>query len=569
MRKLYQWIDSLWQWIAERVFVRFEFNLPVSELRKLAEAGRLSFALTSGGFVEWLILSSWCRKEGFGAILIANRRRILLFAKPLYFFQICFKRKSYAELFLSEEHGPRLLICPFHERKQPFDPTPAESLLSGIYNGLQGRGFFLVPIFVLWRKHVRGAAKKLSEHFLGLGSSPNLIGKIWYLARQRKDSAVRSLTPITMEAKENSEGTEIEETEAMRAAKNARRRILVQVNQEMRVVLGPRYLSPHSVKENLLKDPDILKAISDVAQTSGQDRKRVMMLAYKNLTEIVANYQYRTIEFMYLFLSWLFTRVFKGVNVNEKELQNVREVMKTKPVVFICAHRSHFDYLVIPYVLFMQDMVTPHIAAGLNMAFWPMSTFMRSGGAFFIRRSFRGDGLYTVCLRKYIEYLLKNRYNIKYFIEGTRSRTGKMLAPAYGLLKMVMEPCRNKVIEDIALVPVSICYEELPEQGAYSKELLGAQKDKENARALFRSRKVIKTNFGKVYVRFADPISVKDTYQLAGGAAPTLTLQKTAFQICKSINDVSPITARAIVSTVFLAHPMASLPLQKVHSIGT
>jgi glycerol-3-phosphate O-acyltransferase len=571
LNKIYEWIDRIWQWIAETVFVRFEFDLPVEDLKKLESEGKLVFSIVQGGIFEYFIISSWCRSQGFGAILIANRKRVLLLAKPLCFLQILFGRKTYADLFLSSEPGPRLLFCPAHERKKPFVPTPVEKLLCELF---AAEKFIAVPFLILWRKHVRGATRKLSEYFFGLGSKPNLIGKIWYLARQRKDSIVRSLGAFPIRSKElaelpdpaSGENDSEAESEAMKAAKLARRRILVATNQELRVVLGPRYLSPHSVKETLLRDPDIQSLVTEIAAKEGVDRKKIMMRAYKDLNEIVASYNYRTIEVMYVLLTWVFTRVFDGVIVEDAELQKVREIMKTKPVVFIPCHRSHLDYLVIPYVLFLHDIVTPHIAAGINLAFWPAGPFMRSGGAFFIRRSFRGDALYSTALRKYIEYLLKNRWNIKFFIEGTRSRSGKMLPPAYGLLKNIMEAYRHKVCDDIALVPVSICYDEIPEQGTYSKELAGAQKKKESVRGLLRSRKVIKKKIGKVYVRFAEPIFVKDVFKLSEELHfdSTLMLQKTAFQVCKEINDVTYITPKALVSSVLVGHRLPTLSLQEI-----
>ena len=161
---------------------------------------------------------------------------------------------------------------------------------------------------------------------------------------------------------------------------------------------------------------------------------------------------------------------------------------------------------------------------------------MRKGGAFFIRRSFRGNDLYALLLKKYVEFLLKNKHNIKFFIEGTRSRSGKMLPPAYGILKMILESYRNKALEDIALVPVSLSYDEVFEEGSYTRELQGASKEKESAKGLLKSRKIIKRKFGKVYVRFADPLSVKEIVQKSDSLQtdPKLTLQKTAFQICKS-----------------------------------
>lgn len=573
MAKLYEWIDRIWQQIAEIVFVRFEFDLPADRFRGILRGGRLTFALTSGGIIEWLILSSWCRRNGLDAILVSNRKRILLLSKPIYFFQVILRRKKFVDLFLSEqETGPRLLFCPSRERrKQPFDPTPVEGILGELYSQSAKNhavsSFTIVPILILWRKFLRRDSRTLSEYFLGIGSRPSLIGKIWYLIRRRKDSTVRSLDEIQLMLKEKTESLEnSDESESVRVAKNTRRRILVRVSQELRVVLGPRYLSTHSVKETLMKDPEFQKFLSEVAAREKLDRRKAMLLAYKNFTEIAANYRYRTIEVLYVFLTWLFTRVFDGVDIEDGEMHRIREIMKTKPVVFVSAHRSHFDSIVIPYVLFLHDMVTPHIATGINLKFWPLGPFLRSAGAFFIRRSFRGDVLYSMCFKKYVEYLLKSRIPIKFFIEGTRSRSGKMLPPAHGLLKTVLESVSRKMCEDVALVPVSICYDQVPEEGSYTKELSGEQKTKESAGSLLRSRKIIYKNMGRVYVRFAAPVSAREVHLRTerDKTDPTLALQKTAFQICKSINDASPVTPISLVATVLLGLRIPTVSLQDI-----
>lgn len=568
MAKLYEWIDSLWQWIAEKVFVRFEFNLPVSELQKMAQEGRLTFSLTHGGITEWLILSSWCRSQGFGAILVANRKRVLIFAKPKYFLQILFRRRRYSDLFLGSEPGPRLMYISGRERKRPFEPTPVEKLLCDIYSAGESQKYPIVPVFILWRKHMRGPVRSLGEYLFGLSSNPNLIGKIWYLARKRKDSTVKALGIVRMnESREVLEYDDaFDDSEAMRVAKNTRRKILVEASQEMRVMVGPRYASPISVKETLMRDPELLEVIRKVAAAEGVDVRKVMSRAYQNLTEIVSNYRFRFIEVMYVVLTWIFTKVFDGMEADEEELHKVRELMKTKAVVFASCHRSHLDYLVIPYLFFVHDMVTPYILAGINMGFWPVGYFLRLGGAFYVRRSFRGDVLYSMCLKKYVHFLLRNRYNIKFFIEGTRSRSGKMLAPAYGFLKMVMEASQQRVAEEIVIVPVSICYDEVPEQGAYTKELAGGTKVKESARELLKSRKLVKKNFGKVYVKFADPLYLKDitAEKERSGADAKLVLQKTAFQVCKGINDVTPITPKSLVSSVLLGADSAALSLEEI-----
>lgn len=569
MNRFYDWIDRVWVWIAERLFVRFQFDLPVKQLQHQIQNGRLIFAMVDGGFFEWLLLSSWSRSQGLGAIEAANRKRILFLSQPSFFFRYLFGRVSYAGLFLDERKKPRLLCLSGRERKKINVPTPTESLLCELYSrgsasGELG-GIVVVPVLITWRRHVRGS-RQWSEYLLGLSSRPNTIGKMWYLLRRRTDSTVKALAPLPLakgdRALQKIEG--YDENEAMRAAKSERRKILVAVQQEMRVLLGPRYHSPSLIKETVLRDPEIQALITRLAQEENRDRKEILSRAYKDLTEISADYRFRLIEVVYVFLTWLFSKVFDGMNAKDDQWQSVREIMKTKPVVFIPCHRSHFDYLVLPYVLFVHDMVTPHIAAGINLAFWPVGKFLRMGGAFFIRRTFRGDSLYQAVLTKYVHTLLAHRYNVKFFIEGTRSRSGKMLAPAYGMLKMVMEAYPARVCEDVALVPVSICYDEIPEQGAYSRELGGGTKTKESAWELLRSSDVVRRRFGKVYVRVAPALSTKEIYAHNQGEDSKLRLQKTAFQICKSICDVTPITPKSLVSTAFLCHRNPLLTLEEV-----
>ncbi len=569
--KLADWIDKFWGMVSHPIFVRFEFDMHVERLKDYQKRGKIIFALTNGGLVEWLILSSWCRTQGLGAILVSNRLKILLLAKPLYFLQRLFGTKKYSELFLNQEPGPRVIFCPAHERKKLFVPTPLESLLAEFYVGAKAQGtldqYVVIPVFIRWRKYLRSETRNPSEYLFGWSSNPNVLGKFWYLIRKRRDSTVNTLDPVLFTREGSTEQTDvIEENESLKIARAVRRKILVLVNQEMRVVLGSRYYSPHSVKETLMRDPDIQKLITEMAEKNGVDRKKVMLEAYQYMTEIFANYKYRFIEIMAAMLSWLFNKVFDGLVIDKDQLQKVREVMKTKPIVFVPCHRSHLDYLVIPYVLFEEDMVTPHIVAGVNLAFWPAGILLRMGGAFFIRRSFRGNALYSMCLRKYIEYLLKNRVNLKFFIEGTRSRSGKMLPPAYGILKMILEAYDLGAVDDVALIPVSIVYDEVLEQGSYTKELKGGKKESESAAALIKSSKVVKKNIGKVYVRCADPIYAKQIYSTARetGMDQKLMLQKTAFEISKAINDASPVTAKAIVCSVLLTHRAGSLPLEDI-----
>jgi glycerol-3-phosphate O-acyltransferase len=571
LNALYEFIDKLWQKLSNLIFVRFAFDIPVDSFPQVKKTRKLVFCLTHGGLIEWLILSSWCRKNGLGAILVANRKKILFLSKPLYFLQTIFTKRTLSDLFLSQEQGPRLIFCPPGERKELFKPTETEGLIADLYNFEKQSGeemcFVFIPVFICWRKHLRGTSRQLSEYFLGLSSRPNFFGKIWYLARKRTDSTVRALTPILFSATDPTDiSDDIDGIDATRMARMVRRKVLVEISQEMRIVLGPRYFSPYLIKENIMRDPQILQLVDQISKDNNTDKRKVMGQAYTFLTEIAANYTFRFVEVMYGVLTWLFGKIFEDVVVDPNQVQSLRETLKTRSAVFVSCHRSHLDYMVVPGVLFVQDIVTPHIAAGVNLSFWPVGPFLRMGGAFFIRRSFRGEPLYALCLQKYIDWLIKNRINIKFFIEGTRSRTGKMLPPAYGLLKMVLNTFQQGQIEDLALIPISISYDEVLEEKSYGKELAGAQKEKESAKGLVQSRKLFQRNIGKVYVRFAPGISVKGETQLGTdqGLDSTLMLQKLAFQICKSINDVTPVTPKSILASVLLSHERNSLSLEEI-----
>lgn len=574
MISLYHIIDSIWAWIAERTFVRFDFDMPTTRIRAESDHKSILFSLTAGGLVEWLILSSWCRREGLGPILITNRLGLLFLGKPLLALAIVFRKRSWVSAFVGEDtQGPRLIFCKQGERRKLFEPAGVEALLADIErmrlsHGRPPRSISVIPVLITWRKYLRGAGRNLSELLFGLSSSPNIVGKIWYLIRRRKDSMVKGLEPFLLGDRPGSEDV-LGEDEPLRIAKSVRRKILIAVNEEMRVMLGPRYVSPTAVKETLLHDVDIRIALEAAVREEGLPKQKLMLRAYRILTEIVANYSYRFIEIMYVGLTWLFTRVFDGLDSREDELDRLRETLKQKPIVFVSAHRSHLDYLVIPYVLFLQDIVTPHIAAGINLAFWPIGSLLRRGGAFFIRRSFRGDKLYSLLLKKYVSFLIQNRFNIMFFIEGTRSRTGKLLPPTYGFLKMILDSFHNRICEDLALIPVSISYDEVIEQSTYARELVGAQKEKEDARALLRSRRITRKNIGKVYVRLGEPVSVKEVFREAGilNLGEKIILQKTAFDLCTRINKSTPITPKSILSTIVLGQS-SPITLERLVTVG-
>ena len=206
------------------------------------------------------------------------------------------------------------------------------------------------------------------------------------------------------------------------------------------------------------------------------------------------------------FLRWLWNKLYQGIQVENAD--RVRKLaLEGHEIVYVPCHRSHIDYLLLSYVLYHQGLVTPHIAAGINLNFWPVGGMFRRGGAFFIRRTFKGNRLYSTIFREYLSELFHRGYAVEYFIEGGRSRTGRLLAPKTGMMSMTLQALQQQQSRPITIVPVYVGYEHVLEVDTYAKELRGAAKEKENAGLVLRVIKKLR-NLGKGYVNFGEPITL-------------------------------------------------------------
>ena len=181
---------------------------------------------------------------------------------------------------------------------------------------------------------------------------------------------------------------------------------------------------------------------------------------------------------------------------------------KDQEVIYVPCHRSHFDYLLLGYILYEEGLQTPHIAAGINLNLPIVGRILRRGGAFFLRRSFKGNRLYAAVFDAYLDQILQRGYSVEYFVEGTRSRTGRLLAPRGGMLVMTVHSYIKNPKRPIVFVPVYFGYEKLIEGDSFISELSGSEKKKESLFGLVRSIKSLRENFGKVYVNIAEPIEL-------------------------------------------------------------
>ncbi len=272
--------------------------------------------------------------------------------------------------------------------------------------------------------------------------------------------------------------------------------------------LGPTLVRRHVVIESLLNAPGVQDAIT--AETGpALTRDKARAHARKCAEEIAADYSTAAIRFLERVLSvFVFRRVFSGIDV--RGLERVRAWAQQYEIVYMPAHRSHADYLLVSYSLYHAGLVPPHIAAGVNLNFWPVGSLLRRCGAFYMRRSFAGDRIYTAVFRAYVDSLIQRGYGIEFFPEGGRSRTGRLLAPKTGLLSMVIEASLRQRTRKVLLVPVYIGYDRCWEVGSYAKELRGAKKQKESAEGLLKAGKILGKSYGKAYINFGEPIHLQE-----------------------------------------------------------
>ncbi|MFP5357458.1 MAG: glycerol-3-phosphate 1-O-acyltransferase PlsB [Gammaproteobacteria bacterium] len=273
--------------------------------------------------------------------------------------------------------------------------------------------------------------------------------------------------------------------------------------------LGPTLLRRQVVIDGLLQTPGVREACQKQAAEQGGTPEAAMRHARRCAEEIAADYSSTSINFLERFLATVvWKRVFRDIDV--RGLERVRELAQGHEIIYMPSHRSHADYLLVSYSLYHAGLVPPHIAAGVNLNFWPVGGLLRRCGAFYMRRSFSGDRVYTAVFRAYVEALISRGYSIEFFPEGGRSRTGRLLAPKTGLLSMVAEAGLKQRARKIAMVPVFIGYDKCWEVASYSKELRGAAKTKESAEGLLKAGKILGKSYGKAYINFGEPLLLQE-----------------------------------------------------------
>ncbi|MCP4670770.1 MAG: glycerol-3-phosphate acyltransferase, partial [Desulfobacula sp.] len=351
----------------------------------------------------------------------------------------------------------------------------------------------------------------ITDLLFGTHEKPGRIKRLLTILRYPDKIKVEFASPINL--KNFIKRPEVEQLDSEFQAHRLRRYLVDILNRQIKSVTGPVLKSRQEITEDILTKKALREYLADYASQNSLTLKKTHKKAAVYIKEIAANYNLKIINIASWVLTWAFKNLFDELIVNQDEINRMREISTKAPLVLVPCHKSHLDYLLLPYVMFHNNMPCPHIAAGKNLSFWPLGPLFRRAGAFFIRRTFKGAPLYSKIFSSYLEKLLSEGFNIKIFIEGGRSRTGKLLAPRPGGLGMLINAYNSGACPDLYFVPIFIGYDRVLEEDAYLKEIEGGKKNPETLKSLISARKFLKKKYGKVYMRFNEPISIKQYIQ--------------------------------------------------------
>ncbi|TGD85118.1 glycerol-3-phosphate 1-O-acyltransferase [Mycolicibacterium sp. CH28] len=343
-----------------------------------------------------------------------------------------------------------------------------------------------------------------------------------------------------------------------------RRATLAIERMELRL-LGPEYKSPRLITDELMASTRFMEGME---QIPGADPAK----AEEMLNELATGWSRFSVDLIPNLGRAIFSRGFDPrIDYDAMEIESMRRALEDHPAVLLWSHRSYLDGVIVPVAMQENKLPPAHTFAGINLSFGFMGPLMRRSGVIFLRRKL-DDPLYKYVLRQFVGYIVEKRFNLSWSIEGTRSRTGKMLPPKLGLLAYVADAYLDGRSDDILLQPVSISFDQLHETTEYAAYARGGEKTPEGAEWLYRFIKAQgERNYGKIYVRFPDAVSMRQYLGAPGGpiasdpAAKRLAMQKMAFEVAWRILRVTPINATGLVSALLLTTRGRALTLSQLH----
>ncbi len=558
-------------WLVGRAYERILREIPIDEtwvraVRQAAERGVVVHLVRNVSLLDLLALDHLTRRLGLPRIGFANELGGWLGPEGLRGSPPDRLRRTVragrsALLFMKRAPSVLARVGASHRGRSEGDDLLRVLMAEQRSLGVE---IIMVPQTLVWTSRPERLGFSLVDTLFGSADFPGELRAAAQLLLNHKNTVIRAGEPVSLRDFLSQEGAHRDDG----AARRLTYALLRKVERERRAVLGPAQKPTDRIREEVLRSPKLQAVLRDLGGTDDKARALLEDKARGMLRELMTTPDPGTLRGLETLAETLANQVYAGVDVDRDGLERVREAARQGSIVLLPSHKSHVDYLLLSLMLRKNGLMVPVIAAGDNLDFFPLGPIFRRAGAFFIRRSFRGDRLYTAVVDAYVRRLMRDGNAIEFFLEGGRSRTGKLLPPKLGLLNMVVDAALSVEGRTISFVPVSIGYERMMEEGAYARELSGEAKRTEDVAALLKVGAVLREKYGRPNVQFGQVLELSALRAASGADAtgPLLPARRRALvnrlahRVMSEINRVTAVTPGSLVAMALLCHGRRGLP---------
>ncbi len=570
-RRRLPWMTRFWIWLLGPLFARIKFHRKnIGRIRQYLEKGAVVHVFQYSSYLEYLIFTYYLIQHGFPALFYPERNG---FHRLIYGLRRLIGRGSgRRERVLVEPVAVGKQTLVFLQPRGSFLSIRAERQIDEIQRLLTMQKdsetpLYLMPHITIWSKRPVSMMKSVWDVFFGNSLQPGRLRRIIIFLRNFRSAFIRSGEAIRLSDWTSDSFAE----HGKDPVKEIRWRLFQFFTEERVAAAGPMTKPRTWILESVLNSETVQEVIADVAAADRRPVDEVAAEAAKELDFMAADYKYSFVQSAAMAMSAAFKRLYQPVVIDEKGMERIREYLKRGPVVYVPSHKSHMDYLTWSWLCLQVGIFPPHIIAGENLSFWPMGFMFRRMGAIFIRRSFKGNRLYATLLRQYLSRMLWEGYAQEFFIEGGRSRTGKLLRPKFGILSIYVDAYLKNPTRDITFIPIALIYSKLIEEGSYSHELSGGEKKRESTSSLLKVFDAFKFRYGALYQQMGEPISIRDFVERLGFDPATITepqrrqlIQELGFDVIARINQATTVTPSAVVSLALLASSRKGVTQKKL-----
>jgi len=537
-------------WLAGRVFSLWARPVvqPETPFELITDSdAALCYVLETGGLADLLALERACAMHGLPS--------------PTSRFVFCGTRDHKRVIVLRRIKGL------FYRRPRKTGSQRLQRLVQAAEQGDQE--LLLIPVAIYWGRSPEKERSLLKLLFSEDWDVAGRTGKFFATLLHGRNTLLRFSHALPLRSIQR------EGLDSSIANRKVSRILRVHFRKRRVATVGPDLSHRRTLINQVLHAPGVRRAI--VAEAGDDFRKQEVARhkAEKYAMEIAADISYPVIRIATRFLKWLWNRIYDGIELNH--MDRLHEVAREKELVYVPCHRSHFDYLLLSYIVYNNGLHLPHVAAGINLNMPIVGGILRRGGAFFLRRTFKGNRLYAAVFDAYLNLIIKRGHSIEYFVEGGRSRTGRLLAPKGGMLVMTVNSFIKNRQRPIVFVPVYFGYEKLIEGDSFISEMGGAGKKKESLGGLLRSVNSLREHFGKVYVNIGEPIDLEPIlnrmhpawreHESQNGERPPWladVVDEIGNEIMSGINSAAAVTPISLLAYVLLATPKQKIGIDEL-----